>query len=364
MKNSLLFFMMCSGVAFNAMADLNDTQTGGAFTVLGPKVSNSQKVEGCPTIETPLLLNFEHNFRTDFTYMYNRPDQYYNPWKANIGSAASEKELIDLEHEVHVYIELFELPNGKFASNDMFSYYDAANNIIVTNGKNVTKWHKISDKKYKLIIPLSSDFSALKQVYALSRNFKTLEMFHFQSHSPEWEFRNDYAESKKMVTRMHSSIPNSTLDSLNQKVDTYTKSLYLYQMLSRSSAKDTNVNFEQKRGFLYQRSWTPVTSQPIYSSIYKLSGILLGGRDFDEYLAKFPFEDAFHHRYAQYALSDKDSFKNYLKLESFDFKLMNSHMLGTDLGVGYMSHARLSMAQYNSSDFKMTKENAQICGLD
>lgn len=371
-KNFILCFMIGSGMAFNAMAALNDTQTGGAFTVLEPKVSNGQNIKGCPTIETPLFLSFERRLLTEYTDIESGGKQYHNPWKMNINSAPSAADLKDLQHEIHVYIELFDLPTGKFASNDVFSYYDANQNVIVTNGKNLTKWEKLTDKKYKLVLRLSSesgDQEQIDHVYALSRNFKTLEIFHFQNvRAYEWEQRNNYAKIKEMVRQMPSSVLIDDLDYIRMygNKDTSTRSLYLYQLLGRTSAKDTNVSFEQKRGFLYPqtRFWIDPDKEvgTDMHSRHLLNAILIGGRELQSYQDKF--HQSSDPEFFTYSMSDNDSFKNFLKLESFNFRLMNGNKIGLGHIVTHGVFPRLNLAQYKSSEFKMTEENAKLCGLN
>ncbi|SPW31149.1 Uncharacterised protein [Edwardsiella tarda] len=325
---------------------------------------------GCPTLDTPLLLKLEHDFN-DNRHGYSG---LYNAWNKRNDKP---DEIRNIDHEAHIYIELYDNLKTRFASNgvnmSLYSFYDDKSNIVVSSGGSKYVWEKVGEKKYRVVVKLSGENSGLSELYSLSRDFKVMEIFYFQSHHPEWKDRNNYDAIIAMAEKMPKRHSVNTVHQANHNYiastdkDPHTKSLFLYQKFSRAHPKATNVDFTQRRGLLQPRSIKTMDfSRPTGESEFRANNwISTGGRDIG-HLQNIDGKKAneLRNNRTEYNMVDTDKFDNYLTVESFNFKLMNSHDMARQPNFLEISDPGSSLAQYNYSAFNMTKENKKFCGMN
>ncbi|EGJ6525039.1 TPA: pilus biosynthesis protein [Escherichia coli] len=351
MKYKFLVAAMLAAMPF--MASSSTSVDGKAFTVNEAKVSSSQNLAGCPTLETPLRLQFIEDIKP----VRSTLGSYYDAWR---GAAAfneepwevlkHNKDIAPTAHETHVYVEFFQTTINRFADdNGVFAYTD--NSGVMQSGGQYVWQHvpELGKYVYKAVIT-PWDKGQVKSIYLPGRDFKKVEVFHFQNNRPHWDDRNDYTKVKARVNKMSKTLSYQTISKRDttltlDTMDDDSESLFLYQKLSRSNVKDSRINYYQLRGL-----FTPNVQMPQLTRNF----ILFGGENASQYRGikyeNFPVKN-------EYSMEDSGSFDNALKIESIDLRLMEG---GEVKNLTNMTQ----IASYTRTDFKMTPENLKACGLD
>ncbi|EPC6786096.1 pilus biosynthesis protein [Escherichia coli O3:H9] len=357
MKTKLGYSILAAAIFYSlpGMASPSSSE-GGAFTVNMPKVSTVDDTKGCPSLETPLRLNFTENINRVYDSFsmdawrgsahYDYINDIWNVLPGNLSIAPTE-------HEIHIYVEYFKTTLNRFSDNNgVFAYTDDSG-VMQANGE--YKWEHVPELGqyvYKAVIKPWNK-SQTKSIYLPGRDFKQVEVFHFQNNRPHWNDRGDYKKVKERVSLMNKSYPYSVVSkrdttlSLNDKMDDDSESLFLYQKLTRSNVKDSKINYYQLRGL-----FTPGAQ----GAELVRNFIIFGGENADHFRGfgtdykRFPVKDS-------YSMEDQGSFDKALKIQSIDLKIMEAGRVknGTNM---------TQIASYKRNDFNMTVENLKACGLD
>ncbi|ADO47285.1 hypothetical protein [[Enterobacter] lignolyticus] len=358
MRMQYALLMTAMFASFPGGAAPSGGSEGGAFTVNTPKPSSVDEIRGCPTLETPLRLTFTEAIKPTHT-LSGGLDLWMDPWR---GMSESIEPWVPAwgsrgpdAHEIHVYVELFKTPTNRFANRDgVFSYADPTG-VLHTNGQ--YEWKHVPElgkHVYKAVID-SWNKGQTKDIYLPGRDFKSVDVFYFQNNRPNWNARHDYKKMVDLVGRMNKSYSEKVVwlkyNAIEVPIeqDDESQALFLYQKLSRSNVKDSKIDYYQFRGLLYPR----------YSGAAARNFILFGGAD-TEKLRYQPIP-----KRASYSMEDRGSFKNAMKIDSIDMKIMESTIIGV-AGSG-KPHTRdhgTFIADYSRSDFSMTPENLKACGLE
>lgn len=320
---------------------------GGAFTINMPKESAVNDVRGCPTLETPLKLTFTEDIQPR---KENGPTYfYYDGWRG-VGDKVNPwvpilkgHKYAATEHEIHIYVDFFQTPSNRFADKNGTYAYTDANGVMYTNGE--YSWEHVPELGKNMYKAVITDWNKgqTKSIYLPGRDFKTVEVFHFQNNRPQWDDRNNYANVKSRINNISKSYSKA---KLNERLSTYvrddgTDSLFLYQKLSRASLKESQINYYQLRGKFNG------TDVGYWAQEY----ILFGGEGAEKLRTQgIPDRD-------NYSMEDNGSFKNALKIESLDLRLMENNRMTHGYTGTYI-------ASFNRTDFSMTPENLKACGLD
>ncbi len=354
MKYKFLVSAIFAAMPF--MAFSSTSVDGKAFTVNKAKVSSSENLVGCPTLETPLRLNFTEDINLvydDFFMDAWRGSGFYDRKNDMFEVLTYNRKIAPTEHEIHIYVEYFQTTLNRFADNNgVFAYTDDSG-VMQANGE--YKWEHVPELGpyvYKAVIK-PWDKSQTKSIYLPGRDFKKVEAFHFQNNRPHWDNRGDYKKIKERVSNMSKSYSYSVVSkrdtslTLNNNMDDDSESLFLYQKLTRSNVKDSKINYYQLRGL-----FTP----GVQGGELVRNFILFGGEN-SEHLRglgtnynNFPVRDS-------YSMEDQGSFDKALKIQSIDLKIMEA---GRVLNRTNMTQ----IASYKRNDFNMTVENLKACGLD
>ncbi|EOU3971298.1 TPA: pilus biosynthesis protein [Salmonella enterica] len=327
------------------MASLSSSD-GGAFTIKMPKSSTVDDIRGCPSLETPLKLTFTEDIQprkeNGPTYLYydgwRGVGHTVNPWSPVLHNS----KYAATEHEIHIYVEFFQTPSNRFADKNGAYAYTDANGVMYTNGE--YSWEHVpalGKNIYKAVIS-NWNKGQTKSIYLPGRDFKAVEVFHFQNNRPQWDDRNSYQNVK---SRIKNNISKSySKAKLNERLsyadDDGTDTLFLYQKLSRASLKESQINYYQLRG-KFNGNVVGYWAQEY---------ILFGGEGAEKLRNTIPSID-------NYSMEDNGSFKKALKIESLDLRLMDNVRITSGYTGTYI-------ASFNRTDFSMTPENLKACGLD
>ena len=348
MKTKLGYSILAAAIFYSLPGMTSPSSSeGGAFTVNMPKTSTVDDIRGCPTLETPLKLTFTEDIQprkeNGPTYFYydgwRGVGQKVNPWSPVLDN----HKYAATEHEIHIYVEFFQTPSNRFADKNGAYAYTDANGVMYTNGE--YSWEHVPALGKNIYKAVISDWNKgqTKSIYLPGRDFKTVEVFHFQNNRPQWDDRNSYENVK---SRINNNISKSySKAKLNEQLSTYvhddgTDSLFLYQKLSRASLKESQINYYQLRGKF----------NGVNLGYWAQEYILFGGEGAEQLKNKIP-------DMSNYSMEDNGSFKNALKIESLDLRLMDNNRMAYGSTGTYI-------ASFNRTDFSMTPENLKACGLD
>ncbi|EPP4622733.1 pilus biosynthesis protein [Escherichia albertii] len=358
MKTRFKYGLLAAAIFYSLPGMASTTSSeGGAFTVKMAKSSTVDDIKGCPTLETPLKLTFTEDMKP--LPGGGQTSTWYDGWLGWASQIDPWKDMFHntrftaKNHEIHIYVDFFSNPDNRFSDKGgIFTYTN--NNVMYSNGE--YQWQhmpSLGQYVYKAVIP-SWNKGETKSIYLPSRNFKSVEVFYFQDNIPYWDRRNDYSFMKQKATQLKSYYDISEFETglkkggdVNappQAGDSFrtAETLFLYQKLTRSNAKDTTIAFKQKRGAFNQYETSLHWTREI---------ILLGGPGSETLRNK----DLNNQRYM---MEDSGTFSNSLKIDSIDLKLMENKRIGP------MASTGTYIASYERSDFSMTPENQKICGLD
>ncbi|HHJ2746889.1 TPA: pilus biosynthesis protein [Escherichia coli] len=355
MKYKFLVAAMLAAMPF--MASSSTSVDGRSFTVNKAKVSSSENLVGCPTLDTPLRLTFTEDMKPIQT-VSNGVTSYYDGW---LGKGAEINPWKDFfynsrfaakNHEIHIYVDFFDNPENRFSDKQgIFTYTD--DGVMYSNGE--YQWQHMPNlgaNVYKAVIP-SWNKGETKSIYLPSRKFKSVEVFYFQDNIPLWDKRNQYHSIKNEPAQLRSYYDLSEFSTGTTKGGDVTAapdkagdpyrpavSLFLYQKLTRNNANDTTITFKQKRG----------SFNHLETSLYwTREVILLGGPGSERNTALTK---------SRYMMEDTGIFSNALKIDSIDLKLMENKRIGPENSTGTY------IASYDRTDFSMTPESMKFCGLD
>ncbi|CAD5757556.1 Uncharacterised protein [Escherichia coli] len=373
MKTRFKYGLLAAAIFYSLPGMASSTSSeGGAFTVKMAKSSTVDDIKGCPTLETPLKLSFIEDMKpikgekTSYLGFYdgwlglgighNKNDPY--PWEDLLHNTRYTAK----NHEIHIYVEFFKESLNRFSDKGgVFSYTDS-NGVIQSNGK--YPWQhmpELGKYVYKAVI---TDWQKgeTKDIYLPGRDFKNVEVFYFQDNVPYWDDRNNYQKMKERLSKLKSKYSyaevNSKLPFEDEPRDgnyapkpgdpvRTAEALYLYQKLTRSSLKESKINFEQIRGQfnnLRDTFWTQEL-------------ILFGGQGAESLRNKGDLSQN------SYSMKDTGIFDKALRIESIDLKLMENKRAGSQYN-GADGHTGTYIASYDRTDFSMTPENIKACGLD
>lgn len=332
MKLKYALLMTAMFASFPGGASSAGDLKGGSFTLNVPKSSSADDTRGCPTLETPLRLKFIEDIVPRHADGY-----YFDAWRGVADSATPWREINSngsTKHEVHVYMEFFTNPTYRFFNND---------------------WQHVPELGqyvYKAVID-SWDKGQVKEIYLPGRDFKSVEVFHFQNNRPNWDQRNDYKKMVALMKSMDDFYDKGRVQGLGNGsalIEDKAQALFLYQKLSRANIKDKNINYYQFRGLL-----TPTVYK---SGLISENFLLVGGQNAEASRYK-PFDSGPNSPYQRgFTAIDSGTFDKALRIDSINTKIMDTTHTSTSQGLTN------NMADYSRIDFKMSPENLKACGLE